>query len=174
VLVGCSSGGQLAIDFALRHPARVAGLLLVGPGLSGAEISDDRRTRMATLAAAAARGGDALADAWLRDPHLAPHGLPAVTAALVRTMLHDNADLFVAPPASVAPPPALAQLHCLAAPGHVFVGEHDDPDNHAVARTIASAAPKLQLHVVPGAGHLPLLERAGWLPEALAVASIVD
>jgi 3-oxoadipate enol-lactonase len=35
VLVGSSFGGQLAVDFALAHPALVAGLLLVAPGLSG-------------------------------------------------------------------------------------------------------------------------------------------
>jgi 3-oxoadipate enol-lactonase len=167
-LVGCSYGGQLAIDFALRYPALVAGLLLVGPGLSGAEISADRHARMARLVAAAGRGGDALADAWLQDPHLAPRGFPRATTELVREMLRDNADRFRAPSGSVAPRPALGRLGGLAAPGRVYVGEHDDRDNHAVARTIADAAPAVQLHIVPGAGHLPLLERAGWLPQVVA------
>jgi pimeloyl-ACP methyl ester carboxylesterase len=168
VLVGCSLGGQLGVDIALRHPALVAGLLLVGPGLSGAEVSDDRRARTASLVAAAGRGGDALGDAWLRDSHLAPHGLSGATTELVRTMLRDNVGLFLAPPASVAPPPALGRLDRLAAPGHVLVGEHDDPDNHAIARAISRAAQALQLHLVPGAGHFPMLERVGWLPQALA------
>lgn len=168
VLVGCSFGGQLAVDFALRHPALVAGLLLIGSGLSGAEIADDRRARMAKLAAAAGRGGDTLADTWLHDPHLAPHGFSGATTELVRTMLRENADLFVAPPVSVAPRPALGQLDRLAAPGQVLVGEHDDPDNLAIARVITRAAPLLQLHLVHGAGHLPMLERAAWLPQALA------
>jgi 3-oxoadipate enol-lactonase len=167
VLVGCSLGGQLAVDFALEYPALVAGLLLVGPGLSGAEVSDDTRARMATLVAAAEQGGDELADAWLRDPHLAPHGLSSEATELVRTMLRDNVGLFLAPPASVVPRPALGRLDRLTSPGHVLIGEHDDPDNHAIARVITRAAPALQLHVVPGAGHFPMLERVGWLPQAL-------
>jgi pimeloyl-ACP methyl ester carboxylesterase len=43
VLVGSSHGGQLAIDFALTHPALVAGLVLIGPGLSGHRDSERRR-----------------------------------------------------------------------------------------------------------------------------------
>ena len=168
VLVGCSLGGQLAVDFAVRYPALVAGLLLVGPGLSGVEVSDDRRARMARVAAAAEQGGDKLADAWFRDPHLAPHEFSSATTDLVRTMLRDNVDLFLIPPASVAPRPALGRLDRLAAAGHVLVGEHDDPDNHAIARVITRAAPALELHLVPGAGHFPMLERVGWLPRALA------
>jgi pimeloyl-ACP methyl ester carboxylesterase len=35
VLAGCSAGGAAALDTALTAPDRVAGLVLVGPGLSG-------------------------------------------------------------------------------------------------------------------------------------------
>lgn len=37
VLVGCSMGGGLAIDFALEHPERTIGLVLVGTAVTGAE-----------------------------------------------------------------------------------------------------------------------------------------
>src|SRR3546814_6676067 len=36
VLVGCSQGGRIAIDFALTHPGRAAGLFLVAPAVTGA------------------------------------------------------------------------------------------------------------------------------------------
>lgn len=36
VLVGCSLGGKIAIDAALRHPSRVAGLILIAPNVEGA------------------------------------------------------------------------------------------------------------------------------------------
>jgi len=36
IFVGCSQGGRLAIDFALRHPDRTAGLVLVSSAVSGA------------------------------------------------------------------------------------------------------------------------------------------
>lgn len=35
LLVGCSFGGQLAIDYALAHPRLVAELLLIAPGVTG-------------------------------------------------------------------------------------------------------------------------------------------
>ena len=37
VIVGLSMGGRIAVDFALTDPDRVAGLVLVGAGLSGFE-----------------------------------------------------------------------------------------------------------------------------------------
>lgn len=41
VLVGCSQGGRVAIDFAFAHPDRVAGLVLVSSAVSGAGWSED-------------------------------------------------------------------------------------------------------------------------------------
>ena len=37
-LVGCSMGAQIAIDFALQHGERISKLVLVGPGIGGAEF----------------------------------------------------------------------------------------------------------------------------------------
>jgi len=40
VLVGSSRGGAIAVDFAIEHPERTVGLVLVGTGLSGSEEPD--------------------------------------------------------------------------------------------------------------------------------------
>ncbi|NGP18076.1 alpha/beta fold hydrolase [Devosia aurantiaca] len=39
VFVGCSMGGGLAVDFALAHPGRVIGLVLIGTSITGAPWS---------------------------------------------------------------------------------------------------------------------------------------
>ena len=39
VFVGCSMGGGLAVDFALRHPGQVIGLVLIGTSVTGAPWS---------------------------------------------------------------------------------------------------------------------------------------
>src|SRR6218665_1902550 len=39
IFVGCSMGGGLAVDFALRHPGRVIGLVLIGTSITGAPWS---------------------------------------------------------------------------------------------------------------------------------------
>jgi pimeloyl-ACP methyl ester carboxylesterase len=79
LLVGSSFGGLVAIDYALTYPTLVAGLLLVGPDVTGATPSDELRERIGALTAAAHQGAAALASAWLADPHHAPGGLPAET-----------------------------------------------------------------------------------------------
>ena len=38
VIMGCSMGGGLAMDFALTHPSRVRALIMVGSGPSGLEL----------------------------------------------------------------------------------------------------------------------------------------
>lgn len=167
VLVGCSYGGQLAVDFALAHPRLVAALLLVAPGLNGVEPSEELRARLARLRAAAGRGGRALARAWLDDPYHAPHGLPAATARLVAAMLGDSVELFTGPPSSLPAPCAVDRLDQLDSPGAVFVGEHDDHDSRFIAIKLTTECHALELRVVPGAGHYPSLERTGWLPGAL-------
>ena len=51
-LVGCSGGGNVALDFAVTHPERVERLVLVAPGLAGwdwsAELqaADEEETRL--------------------------------------------------------------------------------------------------------------------------------
>lgn len=39
------------------------------------------------------------------------------------------------------------------------VGEHDKPDFRAIAERLARELPNAELAVIPGAGHLPPLER---------------
>lgn len=40
VVIACSMGGQTAIDLALAHPDRVAGLVLIGAAVRGAPYPD--------------------------------------------------------------------------------------------------------------------------------------
>jgi 3-oxoadipate enol-lactonase len=167
LLVGSSFGGQLAVDYALAHPRLVAGLLLIGPGLTGVAPSDELRQRMAALIAAAHRGADALADAWLANPHHAPGGLPPATADLVATMLADNRKLLLAGSESAPSRSAVERLHQLRHRGIVVVGDRDDAYHRALAERIASEAQRLELRRVYGAGHYPSLERDDWLPSTV-------
>jgi pimeloyl-ACP methyl ester carboxylesterase len=167
VLVGCSYGGQLAIDFALAHAPQIAGLLLVGPGMSGVEPSPELRARQARLRVAAVRGREALAHAWFDDPYHAPGRLPVATSNLVTRMLGDSIELFTGPSPSASAPSAVGRLRELRSPGIVFVGEHDDHDSRAIALKLSTESDALELRLVRGAGHYPSLERSGWLPAAL-------
>jgi len=55
VLLGCSQGGRIAIDYTLNHPDRVAGLILIGTAISGAPdepVPDDVKPLAEALDAA--------------------------------------------------------------------------------------------------------------------------
>jgi 3-oxoadipate enol-lactonase len=62
-------------------------------------------------------------------------------------LLLENAEL---------PDPPLSEIRT---PTLVAVGEHDKPDFRAIAERLARELPNAELAVIPGAGHLPPLER---------------
>lgn len=76
ILVGASTGGALAIDFALEHPDRTIGLVLIGTAISGApepELPEEAETLFDARAYAIERrqwGSVARIDAhlWLDGP----------------------------------------------------------------------------------------------------------
>src|SRR5690606_2132072 len=60
VLVGCSMGGGLAIDFALRHPGRTVGLVLSGTAITGGDyLLSDSDQQMSDVLDDAEERGDA-------------------------------------------------------------------------------------------------------------------
>ena len=77
---------------ARRRPA-TRGAWTERRGDLGGQVRADRRP----CGRRPARRQRAPADAWLRDPHLAPHGFSSAATELLRSMLRDNVGLFVAP-----------------------------------------------------------------------------
>ncbi|HLO18417.1 MAG TPA: alpha/beta hydrolase, partial [Anaerolineales bacterium] len=49
IMMGCSMGGGLAMDFALAHPPRVKALIMVGSGPSGLELDVPRPAKFAEV-----------------------------------------------------------------------------------------------------------------------------
>ena len=167
VVVGHSWGGALATTFALDHPQRVAGIVLLAPPLYPSNRS---MTGLYTLFATPVAGwlyartlalplglpfiGMAMGSAFL--PQLPPRGYIKRTAALLllrpATFLanaRDVADLraFLAR--------AARRYGAISVPTIIMTGTRDmvvAPRRHAFA--FAAAVPAAKLVVLPGVGHM--------------------
>ena len=168
-LLGYSMGGRAALDFALRHHARVAALVLesTSPGIAD---EAERAARSASDAALAARierdGVAAFVDEWERLPLWASQETLAADArAQLRRQRLANDATGLANSLRGAGAGATAavthQLGNITVPVQLIAGERD-PKYVALARLIAAsayAASTTELVVVAGAGHAVHLER---------------
>lgn len=162
VLVGCSSGGGLAIDFALAHPERVRALVLVGPVVSGFGYSEHfMRRGFSNQRPMFARGDvDATVSNYVTDPWLTD-SRNTEARAFLRDELTRRPDPAVWRTPRTRPPeePALPRLHELSKPTLLVVGAGDIPDVQAHVGAIAAAIPGAERVVVDQAGHLVHLEQ---------------
>lgn len=183
LIVGCSNGGRIAIDFALENPTAVRALLLVAPGLSGftAELApegkpdydrDNARSSAIFGAWSAGRREEALEG--LRN-----YWCSATTGAnreLVERMMRENAgEIFTDASAryeTAVDPPAALRLRSLRVPTVVMYGDHDEPTMGHIVGRIVREIPGARFVPVPGGDHLVNLSR----PEAFdaALGSLVD
>jgi pimeloyl-ACP methyl ester carboxylesterase len=165
-LVGLSAGSELAINFAITYPNRVARLVLTAPGLGGY-----RGARLPWLQPVldAAAGGDAdtAARLWLKTPLMAlidRNAAPTVAAMVMR-----NARLWTATrteqPLS---PPAIVRLSAITCPVLVVVGDQDQPHIHDIAKVIVKGVTGATLTVIQRAGHLVNLDTPAEFNAAVA------
>jgi 3-oxoadipate enol-lactonase len=150
-LVGNSFGGLLSLDFAARHPELVTRLVLLDAALPDAAMPDhefsDELERYALEEERLLEAGDidAAVELNLRFwcPDVADRVRPMVAGAL--QWEGDS--------------PETIDLGAVRMPTLVAVGEHDKSDFHAIAERLARELPDAELAVIPGAGHLPSLQR---------------
>jgi 3-oxoadipate enol-lactonase len=145
-LVGNSFGGLVSLDFAARKPDLVTRLVLLDAPLPDHEFSDEfmdyvheeeRMLEAGDLDAAV----ELNLDFWCPD-----------VADLVRPMVAGSFELEGEAPEAI-------DLSAVRVPTLVAVGEHDKPDFRAIAERLARELPNAELTVIPGAGHLPSMER---------------
>ena len=173
-LVGCSGGGNVALDFAVTHPERVERLVLVAPGLAGwdwsAELqaADEEETRLFEAGddeAAAEAQVRLWADGTRSADEVAPSLREYTREAVLRSYAHLRAALRQGEvgPGERPDPPASDRLGDVRAPTLVVVGGADVADMHGIADLLVSAIPHARKEVVPDAAHMLPLER----PDAL-------
>jgi pimeloyl-ACP methyl ester carboxylesterase len=141
VVGGLSLGGYLSLAFNLRHPERVAGLMLfdTGPGYRRDEARDEWNRRVERTAAAFdARGLEALSDRpeVVRARHRSAAGLARAARGIMAQ--HDAR--------------IMESLPTVAVPTLVVVGAEDTPFL-AAADVMVAKIPGATKVVIEGAGH---------------------
>jgi 3-oxoadipate enol-lactonase len=162
VLCGLSMGGYVIFEFLRRWRHRVRALILMDTRAEG-DSTEGRRARDAAATSARDGGAGAVGGALLpkmlapgseeRAPELVDRVRRMMAATPVAGMIgalaamrdrHDSTGLL----------PTLADLPTL-----VLVGEEDALAPPDAARRMATLIPGARLVVIPGAGHLPPVER---------------
>lgn len=166
ILVACSQGGRVALDAALLHPARIRHLVLISPSVSGAPdpvLPSEIKALMAAQKMAEDVGDldrvNAMkAHLWLDGP-LQPEG--RVTGPARRLFLDMNGIALCNSPAgaNIDTVTAFQRLGEITAPSLVICGDADFPHIHARSRAMAAAMPNASFLSLPGAAHLPSVER---------------
>ena len=171
VLAGYSMGGRLALTLALRHPERVARLVLVSasPGLADDEERAARRAADDALAhRIEAIGVEAFAREWAAQPLFA--GQPDAVAALAHAdRLRRSAAEHAAQLRGLGTgvmPAQWDRLGELTMPVTLVVGARD-AKFLAIAERMAERLPDAEVVVVAGAGHAVALEDPSAVAEAI-------
>lgn len=174
-VVALSFGTVLAVEMARRHPDAARSWTLVAPALAGMPHGPAVQQRYRDLAALyhSAGPGPHLTELWMSCPpdiFAAVRARPAVHAA-VRALidLHRWDELAEGGIRRLTDQPQrAADLAVVPAPVLLLIGDGDLLHHRACARSILAATPSASLAVLPGTGHLPLLEEPAAAAAVLA------
>ena len=166
ILMGCSMGGGLAMDFAFAHPSDVAALIMVGSGPAGLELDVPMDPRFAEVQRAIeARDAERVIELevqiWFdgvgRTPDQVDPAMRALAYDMNRVAVTHAAKRLGTrkPDGSKAAGEHLAELRM---PVAVIVGEHDVEYLHAAAAYMAERLPTVEKVSMNDAAHLPNMD----------------
>ena len=166
-LVGHSMGSLIALETAARHPAKVSGLSLIGTAaimtvgpdlLKAAEANNHDAIDMVSiwgLGYQAELGGSLAPGLWMHS------GAQRVLENCRPGVLFNDLS------ACNAYQNALAAAATIAVPATLILGERDMMTPAKAGKALAAALPNARTVMLPGAGHMMMVERPDELLAAL-------
>ncbi|TXS57968.1 4-carboxymuconolactone decarboxylase [Streptomyces sp. t39] len=162
---GCSIGGAIGLELALRHPHRVASLALVAasPRFGTADEFRQRGVVVRT------NGLDPMArsapERWFTAGFAASQ--PAIVEWAVQMVRTTDPGCYIAACEALAAFDVRAELGRVGVPTLVLVGSEDQVTGPAEARTLVAGIPDARLALVPGASHLAPVEQPAAVTDLL-------
>lgn len=163
---GCSIGGAVGIELALRHPHRLASLALVAasPRFGTADEFRQRGVVVRT------NGLDPMArsapERWFTGGFAAAQ--PAIVEWAVQMVRTTDPGCYIAACEALAAFDVRHELSRVGVPTLVLVGSEDQVTGPAEARTLVAGIPDARLALVPGASHLAPVEQPAAVTDLLA------
>jgi 3-oxoadipate enol-lactonase len=166
IVFGMSSGGALAINFALTYPEKVNGLVLVGAVVSGFGYTSHMTTRGGHMDPSELSDPAKLIKYFIMDdPYEIYSGNPKAKEKVMTLLPFLGRDNTVP-----TKPPAKIAVKCLSeikVPVLILVGEFDIPDVHAHAGVINAGIQNSKREIIPNSGHLITIEQPLLFNEAV-------
>lgn len=170
-LVGCSNGGQQAVDYALERPDRVKSLCLVNSTPSGFAPRGDAPPELLEMIRAMGEGrledvNELQIRIWYDGPRRAA-GHAVAKKSEARELARRMNRVFVMngtfPVADMSPldplsPPAIGRLGELRVPALIVSGALDYDENRRAGRILAEGIPGARFAEMEGCAHVPPLE----------------
>jgi pimeloyl-ACP methyl ester carboxylesterase len=160
VFVGHSMGGAVALELAIRQPGQVAGLGLIS---TGAYLGIDpgfleNLSNPLTVPTALAS---------FRQRAFGPQVSPALVERCMQSMSETRTSVLSGDWRACAEFDQRESITRAEAPAWVIVGSEDQLTPVAYAHFLAERLPAARLQIIPGAGHMALLEHPARIAEGL-------
>lgn len=165
ILIGVSSAGGFALEFAIDYPNRVAGVVAAGPLVPGFEFSDSMMARINRFSQAAQQGREPFLDAMFDDPHFIPAPLDRSVRKSARQFMAEQYDKLANFDSSLPTPltpPLIEQLSNISSPVLLLAGALDHPEVLRRNKYLLAQIPSVEEKIVDQSGHNAPLEN----PEA--------
>ncbi|MET8471526.1 4-carboxymuconolactone decarboxylase [Streptomyces sp. NPDC006422] len=162
---GCSLGGAVGMELALRHPERVASLAVIAASPRFG-TADEFRQRGVIVRS---NGLDPIArtspERWFTPGFASAQ--PAITDWAVQMVRTTDPGCYIAACEALAAFDVREKLGEIGLPTLVLVGSEDQVTGPAEARTLVAGIPDARLAVVPGASHLAPVEQPAAVTDLL-------
>ena len=177
ILLGCSMGGEVAMDIALEHPERVSALIVASGTPSGFEMQGEPPRYVMEMIEAAQSGdlertSDLQIRIWVDGPFREPEQVDSSVrqrAAEMNRIPVQHSTFFIADGQPVNPldPPASTRLKEIRMPTLVIAGALDDPEILRAADVMASEVKGAQKAIISDSAHLQNMENPQMFNEAV-------